>query len=166
MMREFLLRSCVVTLLVGCGSDGSGSNGGPLNGPSCAEDEFALSGTVDGQPVAYRGSLTSHAWIQGTDPSTLDVGFAGGGSVHTEWMNVVAEGDTTTVSGSVTFPPSGPQSGQTVDGAAGFMSKNDNLVQFELTELSIAVACLTSPCPPQPVEGTVSGCVRWQDIQF
>lgn len=165
-MRAFFLRSCVVTLLAGCGSDGAGSNGGPLNGPSCAENEFVLTGALDGQPVDYRGTLVSHAWIQGTDPSTLDVGFGGGGSLHTEWMSVVAEGDTTTVAGSVTFPASGPQSGQTIDAATGSMSKNDNLVQFELTELSIAVACITSPCPPQPVEGTVSGCVRWQKIQF
>ena len=113
--------------------------------------------------LAVAGVLSAHdGWRLIRTMADLQA-KAPGGQILT---SVVAEGDTTTVAGSVTFPASGPQSGQTVDAATGSMSKNDNLVQFELTELSIGVACITSPCPPQPVEGTVSGCVRWQKIQF
>lgn len=161
-MWRFLTGVSVVFLVTGCGSDGGGSTGSPLNAPTCAEDEYVIEGTLDGEVVNHRGNLTSHAWIQGGDPSTLDVGFEGGGDLHAEWPDVVARGDSTTITGAITLPPSGARGGQTVDAASGTMVPNDNIVQLELRGLSVAVTCITAPCPPESVQGSLSACVHWQ----
>src|SRR5687768_17066086 len=109
MTRLHALLMCLTFVPACGGSDGDddspGSGGAAL---SCAEDEFKLAGTLDGEAVSHQGALAGHAWIQGSKPSTLTASFEGGGSVRTEWPDVIARGRTTAVVGSITLPPSGP----------------------------------------------------------
>jgi hypothetical protein len=155
-----------LSLLPACGSGsddddddvGPGSSGSEL---VCATREFKLEGELGGQSVSHQGTLNGHAWIQGSDPSTLDVTFEDGGSVHTEWPDVIARGSTTAVTGSLTLPPSGPHAGETLQAAAGMMKALEDGATFELTELSTQVQCFAPPCPADSIDGTLAGCINW-----
>jgi hypothetical protein len=166
MTRLHALLVCL-TFVPACGGSDDDDNEGPGSGGArltCAEDEFKLAGTIDGAAVSHQGNLAGHAWIQGSKPSTLDVSFEGGGSVHTEWPDVIARGSTTSVVGSITLPPSGPRAGETFEADAGSMTALEDGASFELTELTIQVQCINPPCPADPVEGTLEGCVRFPDF--
>jgi hypothetical protein len=163
----FAIDVLAFTVLSACGSDGGNdaSTSGNL-GASCAPDEYALRGTVDGETIAYQGALGSHAWIQASAQSTFDGSFDGGGSLQTEWDGLVADGDTIAIRGSVVFPAGGALGGQQLDAGAGSMTKLDEGLRFEITALSRAVQCITAPCPPEEVEGTVRGCVEWEPFML
>ncbi|HEV8246135.1 MAG TPA: hypothetical protein VGP93_10225 [Polyangiaceae bacterium] len=159
-------------ILSGCygggGSDdggaGNGSGGAATQGLACAEDEFAIDGTLNGNTVSHRGTLDGHAWIQSTTSKTLDAIFTGGGDVHTEWAEVVADGETIAVTGSITLPPTGPNGGETLTAASGSMTKLAEEVDFELSGLSTSVPCDMAPCPQTSVDGSLTGCVHWKKI--
>lgn len=150
----------------GCygGGDDDGNGGGNGASVTCAEDEFALEGTLDGVEVSARGALGGHAWIQSNDYKTLDTPFEGGGSFHAEWPEIVADGETTSILGSVVMPPGAQRAGETLNYASGSMTKLDNGVTFTLAELASQVTCVTDPCPAEAVDGSLRGCVMWQDI--
>ncbi len=159
MTRLHALLLCL-TFVPACGGsdDEPGSNGAAL---TCAEDEFKLAGTLDGEAVSHQGALGGHAWIQGSKPSTLDASFEGGGSVHTEWPDVIARGATTAVAGSITLPPDGPRASETLAAGSGTMTALEDGASFELTSFTIQVQCINPPCPAEPVEGTLEGCVHF-----
>jgi hypothetical protein len=148
----------------GGGAGGRAGGAGGLAGLTCAEQEFAIEGTLDGQAVSHRGVITGHAWIQGSTPSTLDVPFEGGGRLHAEWDGIVADGEIFAATGSLTLPASGPHAGETLDSADATMRKVAEQVDFELTGLSVEVVCATTPCPPDALDGTLQGCVRWRAL--
>jgi hypothetical protein len=131
---------------------------------TCAEDEFKLEGELGGQAISHQGALGGHAWVQGSKPSTLDVSFDGGGSVHTEWPDVIARGSTTAVTGSITLPPSGPHAGETFQAAAGAMTALEDGASFELSELASQVQCINPPCPADGIDGTLRGCVQFPEF--
>jgi hypothetical protein len=143
---------------------GTTGSGGSFHAPGCGEERFSLLGTVNGQALEYSGDLNGHAWIQGGDPSTLDTPFAGGGSFHAEWPDVVADGQITTIIGWVALPPGGTRAGETLNFASGTMTKLDAAVTFELGSLSVDVVCVSEPCPDEVVEGAIAGCVEWTDL--
>jgi hypothetical protein len=149
-------------LLNGCGSDDSA---GPTVGGNaqCAEDEYALSGTIGGDAISARGALGNHAWVQVGSRNTFDTDFEGGGRLHTEWSQLVADGEATVITGSITLPP-GARGGMMLNAGSGAQKKLDDEVRFELTSLSESVTCIAPPCPAMPVEGSVSGCVHWTHI--
>ena len=61
--------------------------------------------------------------------------------------------------------PSGtPHGGETLDSAAGSLTKLDDEVRFEYAELSTSVACIQAPCAGDPVEGSLQGCLHWKPI--
>ncbi len=154
----------LATLLLGCGSDDGA--GGPTVGGSaqCAEGEYALAGTLGGEALSQRGTVRNHAWIQTGSRNTLDTDFDGGGRLHTQWAEVVADGATTAITGSITMPPGGSRAGIPFNAASGAQQKRDDEVRFELTGLSEVVTCVAPPCPPIDTEGTVTGCIHWEHI--
>jgi hypothetical protein len=156
----------LVPALTGCfgGGDDDDDGSGNVQAPSCVADEFAIQGTLQGEAIDHRGTLGGHAWIQGSDPSTLDTPFDGGGSLHAEWSNIVADGGTTAIMGTIVLPPSGSFGGQTIDFASGSLTKRDDGVQYQASQLSLAVTCVTAPCPGESVEGALAGCVEWEPI--
>jgi hypothetical protein len=159
-----LLLGLCLSLLPACGSGSDDDDAGPGSGGSrlvCAEREFKLEGELGGKSVSHQGTLDGHAWIQGSKPSTLDVSFEGGGSVHTEWPDVIARGSSTAVTGSITLPPSGAHAGETLQAEAGTMTALENGATFELTALSVEVQCIAPPCPADAIEGTLAGCIDW-----
>jgi hypothetical protein len=154
----------LVGALLGCGGSDDDDDGA-VNGSSnlvCAPDEFIVQGTLEGASISHRGNLQGHAWIQSTDYKSLDTPFEGGGSFHAEWPEVVADGDSTSITGTVTLPPSGEHGGETVSFAAGLMTKRDNGVSFDVSELAIEVTCASAPCPAEAASGALSGCVEWE----
>ncbi len=168
-MRQALALVFVVTL--GCGGggdddddDGNSGGTGSLNAPSCSEDEFALTGTIGAEAVSTRGTLDGHAWIQSSMTSSFDGLLADGGHVHLEWLEVVADGERTAVTGWLTPPAGAPRAGERIEAGAGTMSKLDEEVRFQLDQLSVAVTCVTAPCPAESVDGSLGGCTRWHPI--
>jgi hypothetical protein len=168
-MSRFRFLLCSAVAVAGCSGsdddDGNDTSGDPVTA-SCEVGTFSLRGSVDGQAVSYDGEMDGHAWIQAGSQNTFDGMFMGGGTVHTEWQMLVADGVTTTVTGYVTFPSGGVRGGETLDSMSGSMTKNDDEVRFELTALSASVQCVTEPCPPDEVDGTIEGCVHWEPITF
>ena len=162
MARLHALFLCLA-LFPACGSsdDDDGEPGTNGAGPTCGADEFALEGELDGEAVSHSGTLRSHAWIQGSTPSTLDVGFEGGGSVDIEWAGVVARGETIAVTGSITLPVSGPRAGETFEVGSGAMTALEDGATFELGRLSAEVQCIQPLCPADQLDGTLRGCVNW-----
>jgi hypothetical protein len=150
-------------LVGGCSGDegdDDDSNGGGIT-PSCAAGEFALEGTLDGQAVSQRGSVGQVQWLQGSEPNLLEAAFDGGGSLHAEWPEVVARGDTTTITGSIVLPPGGPRSGETLNYGSGSMQALEDAVTFELSALTAEVTCDTAPCNDEIVDGNLRGCAAW-----
>jgi hypothetical protein len=151
-------------LCCACGSDDD--SGGPAVGGSsqCAEGEYALAGSVGGEAVSARGTLNNHAWIQTGSRNTLDTDFEGGGRLHTEWSQLIKDGESTAVTGSITLPPGTARAGVLMNAGSGAQRKLDDEVRFELTQLSESVQCIAPPCPPAAVEGSINGCVHWRHI--
>jgi hypothetical protein len=160
---DALLFGTGLALLPACGgSDDDGAGPGSSDSELvCAQNEFELEGEIEAQPVSHQGTLGGHAWIQGSDPRTLDVSFGGGGSVHAEWPGVVARDSSTAVVGSITLPPNGPRAGERLEAGAGVMKALEDGASFELTELSTQVQCIAPPCPADSVAGTLRGCINW-----
>ena len=150
--------------MIGCGSDDQ--SGGPSVGGNaqCAEDEYALGGSLGGEAVSQRGTLKNHAWVQTGSRNTLDTDFDDGGRLHTEWAQLVADGASTAVTGSITMPPGGARAGAMLNAASGAMRKQGDEVRFELTALSVIVECFAPPCPPMNIEGQINGCIHWEHI--
>jgi hypothetical protein len=146
-------------LACGCagGSDGDGE--GRSGDMTCAPDEFALEGSLDGEAVSHRGPLDRYAWAQ-INTGTFDTSFEGGGSLHAEWQNLVADGQTFSATGRLTLPAAGPHGAETLDYASGVFTKLDGGVRFKLTAFASNVQCVMAPCPSGPVEGTLEGCVE------
>jgi hypothetical protein len=146
-------------VLVGCGSSDAAGTGG---GGSCAPGEFTLNGTLDGQAVTHRGTVTGHAWVQAGSPYTLDVQSEPTASLHAEWTTLVMDnGGTAAITGSVTLPSGVPHGGETLGAEAGTLTKFADEVQLEYSKLSVSVACITAPCPASPVEGSLKVCLNW-----
>jgi hypothetical protein len=151
--------------LTGCGSDASGTGGSNAGiGTACAEEEFVLGGTLGGQTVSHRGTVKGHAWIQTGSSNSLDATFDPSGSLHADWTSLVAEGQTTTITGGITMPAGTPRGGETLNSGAGSLTKLGDEVRFEYTELSVSVACIQAPCAGDPVEGSLQGCLHWKHI--
>jgi hypothetical protein len=151
--------------LTGCGSDSTGAGGSNVAiGVGCAEGVFDLSGTLGGEAVSHHGTVEGHAWIQTGSSNKLDATFGPSGSVHAEWTSLVADGQTTAITGSITMPSGTPHGGETLNSGAGNMSKNGDVVGFEYTVLSVSVACIQAPCAGDPVEGSLQGCLHWKHI--
>lgn len=126
---------------------------------TCAPDEFAIEGSLDGEAVSHEGTLSGYAWSQlGT--GTLDASFDGGGKVHAEWPKLVADGQTFMATGNITLPATGAHAGETLDFASGTFTKLDGGVRFKVTAFELNVQCVTEPCPSGAVEGTLQGCVE------
>jgi hypothetical protein len=153
----------LATALLGCSSD---DDPGPSVGGNalCAAGEYALGGTLAGEAISQRGTLKNHAWIQTGSRNTLDADFEGGGRLHTQWDQLVADGASIAVTGSLAMPPGGARSGVMLNAATGAQQKLDDEVRFELTNLSEVVTCVAPPCPPIDIEGTVNGCIHWEPI--
>jgi hypothetical protein len=154
----------LVVLLAGCGSDGGGAGSITGGSTNCPEDSFAVEGTLGGEEISQQGGLRSHAWIQAGTPSTFDAEFDGGGRVHASWTKLIADGQTTAITGSIALSEGGPRGGTALDAGSGSMTKLDDEVRFDLAELSESVQCIAPPCPQSPVAGTLSGCVHWAPI--
>jgi hypothetical protein len=154
----------LAVLLSGCGSDDGGA--GQVAGGStvCAADAFAISGTLEGEPVSASGELRGHAFVQGGTPSTFDTEFEGGGRMHMSWSGIVRNGGTTAVTGSITLPPGGARGGFTLNAASGSMTKLEDEVRFDLAGLTESVQCIAPPCPEDLVAGSLAGCAHWAHI--
>jgi hypothetical protein len=139
------------------GSDGDGAGGS--GAMTCAPDEFALEGSLDGEAVSHRGQLSGYAWGQ-IKTGTLDTSFEGGGSFHAEWQKLVNDGQTFAATGNVTLPAAGPHGGDTLDYASGTFTKLDGGVRFKVSGFELDVQCITEPCPSGAVAGTLEGCVE------
>ena len=155
----------LIGTLAGCGSDTSGTGGSNAGvGTACGVGEFVLGGTLGGQTVPHRGTVKGHAWIQTGSSNSLDATFDPSGSLHAEWASLVADGQTTAITGSVTLPSGIPRGGERLNSSAGSLTKLDDEVRFEYGELSTSVACIQAPCAGDPVEGSLQGCLRWKPI--
>lgn len=148
-------------LACGCAGGSDGDDDGGSGDKTCAPDEFALEGSLDGEAVSHRGALSSYAWAQ-INTGTLDTSFEGGGSFHAEWQKLVADGQTFSATGRLTLPAAGPHGAETLDYASGTFTKLDGGVRFKVTALELNVQCVTAPCPSDAVEGTLEGCVEPQ----
>jgi hypothetical protein len=155
MGRHFLIFGLLLTGACGGGDDEDGASGSV----TCASDEFAIEGSLDGEAVSHRGALSSYAWIQISEKK-LDTSFEGGGSFHAEWAQLVGDGQTFAATGNITLPATGPRSGETLDYASGTLTKLDGGVSFKLTGFKLNIQCITEPCPSGAVEGTLQGCVE------
>ena len=142
---------------IGCGSDSSSAPGGI----ACAAGQFILAGTLDGQAVSYHGTVTGHAWMQLGSTNSLDASSDPTASVHAEWANLVADGGTTAITGTVTMPSDAPHAGETLNANSGRLTKLTDEVRFEYAELSASVTCIQAPCPATPVSGSIDGCLNW-----
>ena len=151
-------------LLVACASDDDGSGPSVGGNARCAEDEYALEGTLAGEVISQRGVLRNHTWVQSGSRNTLDTDFENRGRVHTQWDQLIRDGASTAVTGSITMPPGATRAGAVVNAASGAMSKQGDEVRFELTSLSESVECFAPPCPPVAIEGAISGCIHWAHI--
>lgn len=155
----------VTALLPACGNDANGAGGTTAGaGLTCAEGAFQLKGTLDGQAVSAQGTVKGHTWQQFSSPNTLDASFDPASSVHAEWAQLVAEGETTAITGSVTMPAGGPHGGETLNSTSGRLTKLGDEVRFEFAELGVSVQCIQAPCPDSPVEGSLGGCLHWMHI--
>jgi hypothetical protein len=124
------------------------------------------------------GSGAVDVWVRSSKPNVdLEVtiseirpdgkeSFVQGGWMRGDARVLDADGDTIAIRGSVVFPAGGALGGQQLDAGAGSMTKLDEGLRFEITALSRAVQCITAPCPPEEVEGTVSGCVEWEPFML
>ncbi|HKO48502.1 MAG TPA: hypothetical protein VJV79_12310 [Polyangiaceae bacterium] len=154
-------RPCLVfavLLTVACGGTDSDENAGSGN-MTCAPDELAIEGSLDGQAVSYRGALNSYAWTQ-LGSGKLDVSFEKGGSFHAQWPQLVADGATFSATGSITLPTTVAHSGETLDYGEGTFTKLDRGVRFNVSGFELSVQCITAPCPSEAVEGALRGCVE------
>jgi hypothetical protein len=150
-------------LACACGGGSDDEGGGGSGDMTCAPDELAIEGSLDGEAVSYRGALSSYAWSQ-VKTGTLNASFEGGGSFHAEWQKLVADGQTFAASGSISMPVAGPRGGETLDYASGTFTKLDGGVRFKLGAFELKVQCITEPCPSGAVEGTLQGCVEPQEF--
>jgi hypothetical protein len=157
MGRQYLLFGLLLTCACGGGSDDDDMvDSGNV---TCAPDELAIEGSLDGEAVSHRSELSGYVWSQiGT--GTLDASFEEGGKFHAEWQQPVNDGATFAAIGNITLPSSGPRGGETLDYASGTFTKLDGGVRFKVSGFKLDVQCITAPCPSGSVEGTLQGCVE------
>lgn len=157
-----MILGCLLTCACG-GSDGDGDGDSERDAGSgnmtCAPDGFAIEGSLDGEAVSHEGTLSRYAWSQ-LGAGTLDASFEGGGSVHAEWPNLVADGQTFTATGNIALPATGAHAGETLVYGSGTFTKLDGGVRFKVSAFELNVQCVTEPCPSGAVEGTLQGCVE------
>lgn len=150
-----MLRSAFALLLLltatGCGSDDDSGPGG--GSAPCVAEKLTLVGELEGQAVAIEIDWTSRSWNQLSSPKTLDVGYDGG-SVHLEWSELIAEGDSASASGMVVMPAQAPRAGETIcaDGSSSIADAGDHY-QFALRGLSLGPTC-----PGTALAGSIDGC--------
>jgi hypothetical protein len=156
MTRLWLVFALLPT--VACGGDDADGTADSGN-MTCAPDEVAIEGSVDGEAVSYRGALESYAWTQ-LGSGELDVSFEERGSFHAEWPQLVGDGATFSATGSITLPATVAHSGETLGYGAGTFTKLDGGVRFKVSGFKLSVQCITAPCPSEDVEGTLRGCIE------
>jgi hypothetical protein len=143
----------LTALLAACG-------GGGFDAPDCAADEVSIRlSNDDGVMEDTQGGINQYAFINalGDQDGTLDITMASGASLHLEWGELVANGDSVAARGLVLFGgdldlgncETGPFSGTlAVDG-------DGNGGSFELVDLHA-----NPPCTGAAVAGTLTGCFR------
>ena len=159
MGRQFLLLGLLLACACGGGSDDDDDDVVDSGNMTCAPDELAIEGSLDGEAISHRSELSGYIWSQiGT--GTLDASFEDGGKFHAEWQQPVNDGATFPATGNITFPIGVPHGGETLDYASGTFTKLDGGVTFKVTGFKLNVQCLVAPCPSEEVEGTLQGCVE------
>jgi hypothetical protein len=159
MGRWCLFFGLLLTCACAGGSDGDGDGDGGSGDMTCAPDEFAIEGSLDGEAVSHRGALSGYAWAQ-INTGRLDTSFEGGGSFHAEWQKLVADGQTFSATGNITLPAAGPHGAETLDYASGTFTKLDGGVRFQVSGFKLNVQCIMAPCPSGAVDGTLQGCAE------
>lgn len=96
---------------VGCGGDEEDKeddDGIPGSQAPCQDDNISFVGTIDGAAVDVLYPYTSFSFVQLGDQPRFDVDFTNNagaaGSLNLTWAELVANGDTTAVSGTITWP--------------------------------------------------------------
>jgi hypothetical protein len=148
--------ACVAGVVsIACSSGSSGGGGGTA---ICAKGTFQLSGTLDGANAngAY-GAATQFMFENalGSSPGDVKVAFGTGGQLDLTWAMLVADGQTTPVTGTLVMPSEGPHPGTMYCITAGTMTPNppgEDGVSFTITGLA------SGACPGTPVSASLSGC--------
>ncbi len=136
--------------LWGCGGGGSGSGGG-LGAAMCVPDMVSIDGSLDGTNISTSVSFSSSSFQQLSDPSSYDLGFDGGGTLHLEWSGLVADGQTTKATGRVTMPSGEPRAGEELCSSNAALSTDDVGTRFRFDDLTV---CSSG----DSVEGSLLGC--------
>jgi hypothetical protein len=143
-------------LVFGCSSS---SNGGAGGAPICAKGTFQLSGTLDGATAnGSYGNATSYFFENALNntPGDINAGFGTNGQLHLSWPGLVADGQSTQVTGTLTMPSEGPHPGAMYCITAGSMTVNppgEDGASFSITGLA------SGACPGTPVTASLTGCV-------
>ncbi len=85
-----ILASGLAVVALSCSSDDDGGGtSSTTRGLTCeVAAEVKVSGTLNGGARSASGHLSSYALQQVRQPSSLDIGWADGGSVHFEWSGL------------------------------------------------------------------------------
>ena len=105
--RTFLARALVLSATLAAPVFGCGGGDDDFDAPTCAAGEVAIEGTIEGgHESASLSGATSYSFVNALngEPGTLAVTFETGDRLHLEWPDLVANGDSVDVRGTVAFP--------------------------------------------------------------
>lgn len=152
LVGALVLCSALAAPIIGCGGGDD-----DFDAPTCAAGEVAIEGTIDGgQESASLSGATGYSFINALDgePGTLTVTFESGDRLHLEWPDLVSNGDSVDVRGTITFP--GIDLGNCEeDGYPGTlrMNQEDDGGSFRLQSLRPGADCAAAE-----VSGELTGC--------
>lgn len=140
--------------LMGCGDDDASDNACQV---TCAPDEFALTGTLDGASVDVRRPLVGYSFRQDGSTGRLSATWPDNAEVEIRFSGLVEQGETIAATVTLDFPTElGASVGNCAagDGSRYTSSDSSGVNEFEARKLSRAPFCGGAP-----VTGYLCGCI-------
>lgn len=152
--RVVVALAALSVVAASCSSTSSGTGGGGGSGPVCVKGTVRFEGTIGSESVQKEYPFKGIVLNQASTPKTVSVSFGSGGQITMQWSDLLANGQTSSATGSVFFPSDGPLASSNVClGPGSTVTLLDNAGQ-----LSVESPTTGTSCPGSATQGQLSAC--------